>query len=178
MEAARCWSYRGPRAVWIHVTGNFDEGNVNEAEVDAVMAELDDFIRWAHRSGPRGDDRAWEVAVLSFYRGQERALRQRLREATGQHGEYRTFRRHGVEITLCTVDRFQGHEADLVLLTFANPNPSNFLESQNRLNVALTRARYGLRIFGNRHRLGRSEAPLLKELQSMPSEVHWEGGAS
>ena len=146
--------------------------------VDAVMSELKDFVYWARANGPRSDGRPWQAAVLSFYRGQERALRQRLRKATGQHDEYRTFRSHGVEIALCTVDRFQGHEADLVLLTFANPHPSNFLESQNRLNVALTRARYGLRIFGNRQRLGRSEAPLLKELQSLPSDMHWNGGGS
>lgn len=178
MEAERRWSYRGPRAVWVHVDGRLEQGNVNEAEMEAVMSELEDFLQWARRSGPRSDHRPWEVAVLSFYRGQERALRHRLREMTGQRDEYRTFRRYGVEIALCTVDRFQGHEADLVLLTFANPYPSNFLESQNRLNVALTRARYGLRIFGNRNRLRRSEAPLLRELQSLPSEVHWQGAAS
>jgi hypothetical protein len=178
IEAARQWSYRGQRAVWVHVNGRLDEHNVNEAEVDAVLSELKEFVYWARANGPRSDGRPWEAAVLSFYRGQERALRQRLRKATGQHDEYRTFRSHGVEIALCTVDRFQGHEADLVLLTFANPHPSNFLESQNRLNVALTRARYGLRIFGNRQRLGRSEAPLLKELQSLPSDVHWNGGGS
>lgn len=178
MEAARRWNYRGPRAVWVHIAGSLSKDNVNEAEVAAVMSELKDFVGWARGNGPRSDGRPWEVAVLSFYRGQERALRQRLRAATGQRDEYRTFLWHGVPIALCTVDRFQGHEADLVLLTFANPNPSNFLESQNRLNVALTRARYGLRIFGNRQRLGRSEAPLLKELQSLPSDVHWHGGES
>jgi superfamily I DNA and/or RNA helicase len=116
------------------------------------------------------------VAVLAFYRGQERALRLELRHVTKQHDEHRLFTWHGVTISLCTVDRFQGHEADLVLLSFANAHASNFLESENRLNVALTRARYGLRIFGNRVQLARSKAPLLAALQRLPNSVRWQGG--
>jgi hypothetical protein len=178
VEAARQWSYRGQRAVWVHVDGYLDRSNANPAEAAAVVSELKDFVEWARCSGPRADRHPWEVAVLTFYRGQERELRHRLRDATRQPDGHRTFQWHGVEIELCTVDRFQGHEADLVLLSFANPRATNFLESQNRLTVALTRARYGLRIFGHRLQLGRSDAPLLKSLQTLPLEVHWTRGAS
>lgn len=176
MAERRQWDYPGPRAVWVHVDGGLEAGNVNPVEVHAVMTELDEFTRWARNHGRRTDGRPWEVAVLAFYRGQERALRHELRGVTRQHDEHRLFTWHGVEISLCTVDRFQGHEADLVLLSFANPRASNFLESENRLNVALTRARYGLRIFGNRVQLGKSKAPLLAGLQRLPNSVRWQGG--
>ncbi|MEF1301562.1 AAA domain-containing protein, partial [Vibrio owensii] len=49
-----------------------------------------------------------------------------------------------------TVDRFQGHEADFVMLSFANNHPTSFLESPNRLNVAITRAKHQLIVYGNR----------------------------
>jgi hypothetical protein len=176
MAERRQWDYPGPRAVWVHVDGGFEDGNINPAEIHAVMSELDEFTRWARGHGRRTDSRPWEVAVLAFYRGQERALRHELRGVTRQHDEHRLFTWHGVSISLCTVDRFQGHEADLVLLSFANAHASNFLESENRLNVALTRARYGLRIFGNRVQLGKSKAPLLAALQRLPNSVRWQGG--
>jgi superfamily I DNA and/or RNA helicase len=63
------------------------------------------------------------------------------------------------------VDRFQGHEADVVYLAFVNRRPTYFLQSPNRLNVALTRARYQLVIVGNRRDLaGRDETSLLSKL--------------
>ncbi|MBK9032046.1 MAG: AAA family ATPase [Myxococcales bacterium] len=176
LAAARAWSYRGHRAVWVHVDGHCGDDNINRAEVDAVMAELSDFVAWAGKSGLRGDGKEWEVAVLSFYRGQERALRERLRKATSQANEYRTFRWKGVPDRPVYGRPFPGPRGRPGAADLREAAPEQLLESQNRLNVALTRARYGLRIFGNRHRLGHSEAPLLKALQTLPSDVHWDGG--
>ena len=69
------------------------------------------------------------------------------------------------------MDRFQGHEADLTLISFANSHPTSFLESPNRLNVALTRARYQRIIVGDRLALARSKGSLLGTLAS---ETQWE----
>jgi superfamily I DNA and/or RNA helicase len=118
------------------------------------MQELTEFVAWAgEHPRPRGG--AWEVAVLTFYRGQETQLRRRLQQFSGLYGNTRNFHmpRGGparVHITLCTVDRFQGHEADLVLLSFVKSGVIGFLNSPNRLNVALTRARYQLVLIGHR----------------------------
>jgi len=38
----------------------------------------------------------------------------------------------------------------MVLLSFGKPHATHFLRAPNRLNVALTRARHRLVIFGNR----------------------------
>lgn len=187
MERRRAWSYAGygRRAVWLHVDGRFKRGrNRNDDEVDAVLHELERFRQWAHGEAKVVDGVAhpWEVAILTFYRGQERAMRERLRKLTRNQAAFRHFdlrsrERVDVRVELCTVDRFQGHEADLVFLSIANTRPTNFLESVNRMNVALTRARYQRVVVGNRHRLRKREGTLLHELAA---NEHWEtafGGA-
>lgn len=87
-----------------------------------------------------------------FYRGQEKVLRFRLQKECKQPGNTRNFDLGNgrVHVTLCTADRFQGHEADLVLLSFVKTGSVGFLNSPNRLNVALTRARYQLVLIGDR----------------------------
>lgn len=163
MAQRRAWGFTGyaRRAVWCHVRGGFRDGtNANASEARAVVEELEKFDAWA-RVNPRPDGTPWEVAVLSFYRGQERELRQHLRRWSKNHAGYRHFKlesngRPYLTLELCTVDRFQGHEADLVIISFANRHPTSFLESPNRLNVALTRARYQRVIVGDRHAMARS----------------------
>ena len=142
----RQWDYQPdePRAVWLHVdTHKRGDQKENPAEVRAVLAQLRHFAAWAALN-PRDDGKPWEVAVLTFYRAQERLLRVALRREAGS-GAYARFELAGgaVTVALGTVDRFQGHEADLVLLSMARRQEGvGFLDSPNRLNVALTRARY------------------------------------
>ncbi|MCC6648705.1 MAG: AAA family ATPase [Polyangiaceae bacterium] len=187
MERRRAWSYGGygRRAVWLHVDGQFRRGrNRNDDEVAAVMHELERFRLWAHGEPKFVDGVAhpWEVAILTFYRGQERAMRERLRKLTRNQAAFRHFDlrsrdRVDVRVELCTVDRFQGHEADLVFLSIANTRPTNFLESVNRMNVALTRARYQRVVVGNRQRLRKREGTLLHELAANePWENAFGGG--
>lgn len=157
LEERRDWSYAryAHRSIWLDVRGRFNRKfNANQREAEAVIAELEHFDRWARRN-PRNNDGTWEVAVLTFYRGQEREVRKCLRRWSQNHRAMRHFRRGGkttpyLTIELCTIDRFQGHEADLVLISVASPHPTSFLESPNRLNVALTRARFQRVVIGNR----------------------------
>lgn len=178
MATLREWSYPGyqRRGVWLHVDGRFESGrNRNPHEAEAVIEELGRFRQWA-QSNPRprpkeGDAGPWEVALLTFYRGQERELRERLRRYAKapdayHHFELGTQGRVDVRVDLCTVDRFQGHEADVVFLSVANTHHTNFLESVNRLNVAITRARYQRVIVGNRMRLKGKAGSLLSDLAS------------
>jgi len=62
------------------------------------------------------------------------------------------------EIEIASVDSFQGREKDFILLTCVRSNQNQgigFLNDPRRLNVALTRARYGMVICGNAKVLGR-----------------------
>lgn len=51
-----------------------------------------------------------------------------------------------------TVDSFQGLEADIIVLSLVRSNTNGnigFLSEQNRICVAMSRARFGLFIMGN-----------------------------
>lgn len=155
------------RRTWLDVDGH-DRQGINHEEVQAVEALLAEFIAWATDAGPPrgGRPRRWEVACLAFYVKQERALAQMLQQRTGDHEHSTRFalRDAPVEIVCGTVDRFQGREADLVLLSLRNTARIGFLDSPNRLNVAVTRARQQLVVVGNARYFGRCGVAELEEL--------------
>jgi hypothetical protein len=167
-DARLGWDFAGfpSRCVWLHVDGIENSGE-NRKEVERIRALVGQFIDWArHKGAPRRSEPAvWEVACLCFYTKQERALSQMLKELTGDDRKSR-FRVSGVpiEIVCGTVDRFQGREADLVLLSMRNTRRVGFLDSPNRLNVAVTRARQQLVIVGNAGYFERCGTAELEEL--------------
>ena len=193
LDDARRWSYNryARRALWLEVDPGRRRGglrNSNRAEADRIIEELRAFTSWATAT-PRRDEhgrlKPYEVAVLTFYRGQEALLRDHLKRDTGQFGNTRNFRlprgtgEASVVVTLCTVDRFQGHEADLVLLSFVKSGSVGFLNSPNRLNVALTRARYQIVLVGHRAFFAsdRCRSQLLDELarsEHYHGDIAWE----
>lgn len=138
------------RRIWMDVDGREHQG-VNHDEIEAMAGVLREFIAWAKAKGPpqRSLPRVWEVACLCFYVKQERGISERLREIT-QDNRLTRFQVKDVpvEIVCGTVDRFQGREADLVLLSMRNTRRVGFLDSPNRLNVGVTRARQQLIIVG------------------------------
>jgi hypothetical protein len=188
MHRLRQWSYAqyARRAVWLDIRRRRGEhGNENVAEADALLEELYKFVVWARdQPHPSGNPEAvWEVAVLTFYRAQERLLRDSLREVSKQFGSSRNFHlpraTQRIHVTLCTVDRFQGYEADLVLLSFVKSGSVGFLNSPNRMNVALTRARYQLVLIGDRSWLAseRCRSELLRGVSQSPHyarDIGWE----
>ena len=139
------------RRMWAHVPGREQHGE-NQDEVQAIAAILREFIAWARKKGPpaRNAPGLWEVACLCFYVKQERAMSQMLQQVTKDERKTRfRVRDAPVEIVCGTVDRFQGREADLVMLSMRNTRRVGFLDSPNRLNVAVTRARQQLVVVGN-----------------------------
>jgi DNA replication ATP-dependent helicase Dna2 len=89
-----------------------------------------------------------DIGIIAPYRAQVAAIRQRL-YARGETG-----------ITVDTIDRFQGAERRVVLLSFGgvplqelHQHTADLLADPNRLNVALTRAQQKLILIGNRSRL-------------------------
>lgn len=61
-----------------------------------------------------------------------------------------------------TIDRFQGSESDEVVVVFDPVEKCEVIESRERLNVALTRAKSTLKLIGNRKDM--VEIPLFKQL--------------
>lgn len=170
------------RRVWLDVPGR-EQGGVNNDEIQQMKKVLTEFLAWVRRVGPPQGRRSkvWEVACLCFYTKQERAISDMLRELTRDNRNTR-FEVQGlpIEVVCGTVDRFQGREADLVLLSMRNTRRSGFLDSPNRLNVALTRARQQLVILGNYRYFsdcGVSElAKLARQTQSMTTQSRWRTG--
>jgi superfamily I DNA and/or RNA helicase len=58
---------------------------------------------------------------LSFYKGQETHIREKLQQITGNENGFSNFNitkgKNKINIKLHTVDKFQGHEADIVFLS-------------------------------------------------------------
>lgn len=151
--AGRGWQYKAHEAPvkWVHNTDSTGIGGgkiINPTEVNDMMRELEEFLDWA-KNNPKPNGEKYEVAILTFYLNQEHELRKRLRKLTVS-GAFAKFYKDNTNIFLYTVDKFQGQEADIVLLGFTKFTRSAHYNSPNRLNVALTRARHKLILFGNR----------------------------
>jgi hypothetical protein len=167
------WTYsaRWPsRRTWLNIQGR-DVHGVNQDEILAMERVLTGFREWADQESDI--EQPWSIACLTFYVRQERSIREMLRRFTGQKRETR-FQVPGIEIVCGTVDRFQGREADLVLLSFRNTRRVGFLDSVNRLNVAITRGRRQLLVFGNARyfascRVAELEA-LVRKTRILPGE--------
>ena len=163
MESKRSWSYDGyrNRSVWINVRGKVnrsDRSPSNEKEAEQIVMELERFYKYACDS-PKPDGTRWTVAVLSFYAGQVAVLRKLMQAFTGKKGLH-SFEMQSMYIELHTIDSFQGHEADLVFLSLVRETPTIFLNHLNRINVAITRARYQCVIVGDKVAMLGSEPPL------------------
>lgn len=66
---------------------------------------------------------------------------------------------------VATVDSFQGHEKSFIIFSCVRNNTENkigFLRDKRRLNVALTRAKHGLIVVGNKNVLRKGD-PLWKD---------------
>ncbi|KAJ5511802.1 hypothetical protein N7453_003905 [Penicillium expansum] len=87
-----------------------------------------------------------DIGIITPYEGQRSYIVSSM-QATG------TFKKeHYKEIEVASVDAFQGREKDYIILSCVRSNDHQgigFLSDPRRLNVALTRARFGLVILGN-----------------------------
>ena len=134
----------------------------NEKEVEAVKRVLqylkhsegfDDYMQYwdDHISSEERRNQEKEIGVISFYGQQVKYL-----------NEVKSFaRNNGMRVKLNTVDKFQGMERNIVIVStvrsdkfktakgiVSNDNPG-FAKSPERLNVALSRARRLLIVVGN-----------------------------
>lgn len=63
-----------------------------------------------------------------------------------------------VDVTVNTVDSFQGQEKDIIILSFVRESSNQFVGDEQRLNVALTRAMHALYIIGSENLYDSSNA--------------------
>jgi len=107
--------------------------NINEAEM------IVGFYKYLIFNGMKDED----ITVLTFYNGQRKKILRLLRSNDELVG--RIFK-------VVTVDSYQGEENKVVLLSLVRSNSTGqigFLRVDNRVCVALSRAKCGFYIFGN-----------------------------
>eukprot|EP00210_Caulerpa_lentillifera_P005817 g5563.t1 len=107
----------------------------NSGEAQLVISKLKKIIRF-------GDVKS--VALLTPYKGQELLLE----ELVDESKDLKT-----AQLCVSTVDGFQGREADVVIFSTVRCNPQRtigFVADARRVNVAMTRAKRGLVVVGNR----------------------------
>jgi hypothetical protein len=98
----------------------------------------------SHEPRPN-DDRSF--LVITFYKAQAKLLRSLFRDAGHEESDA-----PGRGLQIVTVDKSQGSEADVVIISCVRSNSKSalgFLTNPNRANVAISRARSRLLIVGN-----------------------------
>ncbi|KAL4821178.1 P-loop containing nucleoside triphosphate hydrolase protein [Aspergillus spinulosporus] len=90
------------------------------------------------------------ITVLTFYNGQRKKILKLMRNHTYLQGHY---------VKVVTVDSYQGEENEIVILSLVRNGRQGigFLSIANRVCVALSRARRGFYMFGNRDLLASNE---------------------
>lgn len=147
------------------VEGPLVEGNnLNEKEIDAIMIELKAFNEYA-KTHKKTDGSKYSIAILTFYNRQVVNLRKELQVFFNAKVNF-NFHNEYLDVTLNSVDKFQGQEADIVYLSMVQNDRVGFLDSVNRVNVAITRAKEKIIIFGDRkfYRSRQQHSELLQKL--------------
>ncbi|KAF2791763.1 hypothetical protein K505DRAFT_376542 [Melanomma pulvis-pyrius CBS 109.77] len=108
----------------------------NDKEADMVVGFFDYLVL-------NGVDPS-KITILTFYHGQRKAIHKKLKQNAN-------LKIHTL-FNVVTVDSYQGEENDIVLLSLVRSNKRHnigFLSVDNRVCVALSRAKRGFYIFGN-----------------------------
>lgn len=122
-------------------TATFDSSDrmnvkrISPTEAMLALAELVSISRWIYEQKPSMPPK---VYVISFYRNQRELMDRAYSKLR------KTMPSVMSEVLFHTVDTCQGHEADIVILSFGRDAAgarSSFMKSFNRVNVALTRAK-------------------------------------
>ncbi|MCR5043631.1 MAG: AAA family ATPase [Bacteroidaceae bacterium] len=124
-----------------------NHGRINKAEAELVLSTLNNYINKIGQE--RFLAERLDVGIISPYKVQTQYLRQQIRK----RAEFRPFRQ---VISVNTVDGFQGQERDIIMISLVRSNDSGqigFLSDLRRMNVAMTRARMKLIIFGDKSTL-------------------------
>lgn len=127
-----------------------DEGRSNPTEALALVQTVQHLLETTADTT--------SIGIVSPFRAQVHLIRQLLQPHT---------RPNTRTIDVDTVERFQGSERDIILVSLVKTERAGeFLSDERRLNVTLTRARKKLIVFGNRPCL--EQSPLYRSLIEQP----------
>lgn len=110
-------SDKKPLMVYKTVAGNHSRNNVNQRQIDVIKNEI-----IPNENLCITDD---SLGIVTPYRNQTNALQNQFK---------------GTGIKADTVDKFQGQENKVIILSTVDNNITEFTDNPNRLNVAISRA--------------------------------------
>lgn len=138
-------------------------GRINKKEAELLMENLHSYVDRI------GMDRILEeridFGIISPYKAQVQYLRRLIKSEAW-------LRPIRDQFTVNTVDGFQGQERDVIFISLVRANEAGqigFLSDLRRMNVAMTRARMKLMIFGDASTL--SHHPFYKKLLAYIQEI-------
>ena len=108
-------SEREPLIVYKTVAGNHAREKTNQRQIDMIINEII----------PNEKLEGVDLGIVTPYRNQTNALQQAF---------------NGTQIKADTVDKFQGRENDVIIISTVDNEISEFTDNPNRLNVAISRA--------------------------------------
>lgn len=158
----------GARRSWFFTHNWPEETDADGSKANRFEAEMiTKFVAYLKTNGVDMQ----QISVLTYYNGQRKLL-------------LKMFRKHGIvnkaaPLKIFTVDSYQGEENDIVVLSLVrSPEPNRppaigFLDSQNRATVAISRARRGFFMFGNKVNLTSTRSAEARQLWG----VIWNGFA-
>lgn len=124
-------------------------GRINKGEAQLTLQTLRDYVERMSRHRLKAE--RVDFGIVSPYKAQVQYLRALLRRDS-------YLRPLAGQITVNTVDAFQGQERDVILVSLVRANDEGqigFLSDLRRMNVAITRARMKLIILGSAETLCR-----------------------
>ena len=124
---------------WIHSEG-VDDNEFDYHEIEMIRKTIINFTRVEN-----------SILILSPYKQQVELLQSMIVT-------------YGIQNThVSTIDKSQGNEADIVILSLVKSNPTSFL-TKRRSNVMISRTRDKLMVFGNRNNALTSSNAVLRSL--------------
>ncbi len=137
-----------PLLFW-HVVGKEEFSStgtsyLNKIEAEAVEKVIEAFYNAGLEKG--------KLCVITPYKGQRAYLKTMVSHHLAADNQFY----ESIEIN--SIDSFQGREKDYVIISAVRSSDSSgigFLNDERRLNVALTRSKYGMIIVGNCHSLAK-----------------------
>lgn len=140
-----------PRSETNNVSRNDKSSKSNDFFI-CVVADLIENLLSAF------EDRA-TIGVLTPYGAQRRGYRRM--EASMREAGLKNFNM----VTIDTIDKAQGQQYDIVVIDLVVGKSAGFLESANRLNVAMTRAKDGLIVVRDKTSIAKAHYKLKDDFQ-------------
>lgn len=110
---------------------------------------------------------AHTISILTTYNGQKHLIRDVIEQRCGSHPAL------GRPRKVATVDKYQGQQNDIIILSLVRTRAVGHLRDVRRLTVAMSRARLGLYVLGRRELFGEcfELQPTMRQLLARPPQL-------